>query len=181
MSIAINRDAEPTAGSGSGVGVVAVGGIAPVAVDAATAATVPVQRYASSSAAQSQSYQYTLPVDAVSFPGLPTDLATNTTAVLDLGGAFIRAPAALAAAHAAAFMPPAVLQPVLDDGTALYVVDCATAAPDFRITVGGAAFVVAATDQVVRLPAAGTDALCVSAMQPGAPGDVLVLCVPFDL
>ncbi|KAF8149212.1 aspartic peptidase domain-containing protein [Mycena galopus ATCC 62051] len=173
VSIALNRE---TNTSDLGIGVLSLGGIAPVAVEANTSVTVPIQQYSTipvaSNASAGQSVWYTLKVESYTFQGgagLVTGTPNNNETILDLGSAFNIVPTDVAAAYAATFKPPALIKSVLLTGLELVPRDHRQ--QDIHID---------AQDQIVH---AGTDdlgnELCVTGTQGGGTSDTPILGDPF--
>ncbi|KAF7317669.1 Acid protease [Mycena kentingensis (nom. inval.)] len=153
FSLSLNRGGS-TKGSQPNLGFLAFGGIAPVPVDKTTV-TLPVERTGS------DYWFYTIDVDAYVFSGSDK---TKSRAILDSGTTLNYLPSRMAAAYNALFVPRAQL----DKESGIYVVDCASAAPEFSVVLGGKRFVVDVRDQVVY---AGSDEngeeVCISGTQDG--------------
>ncbi|KAF7345601.1 Acid protease [Mycena venus] len=172
FSVALNRGTfkqEENDTFDANLGFLSFGGIAPVPVAAHTSVTVPIQGYTTTTVLPSNAptaafFWYTVDVQSYTFPGstgLPT--ASNNT-ILDTGTTLNKVPAPVAAAFAAAFVPPAAFN--ADFG--LYLVDCNATAPEFRVTIGGTTFTIDTRDQIWP---AGFDAegnlLCATGTQDG--------------
>ncbi|KAJ7436815.1 acid protease [Mycena latifolia] len=143
------------------LGFLSFGGIAPVPV-VNTSVTVPIQGYsiANSSVTSSATPSdcpgaeflfYTIDIESYTFPGSTGLATTSNNTILDTGTALNVVPADVAAAYAAAFNPPAILTPVPNSTTELYVVDCKAEVPEFLVTIGGTTFSIDARDQIVPL------------------------------
>jgi len=162
------------------LGFISFGGIAPVPVTD-TSTTVPVQGYDvttfdPSNAPTATKFFYTVDVQGYIFPGSEALLTKNNDTILDSGTTLNILPDDVAAAYAAAFVPPAVFN--ADFG--LYEVVCSAKVPPFEVVLGGEKFSIAGPDQL--LPLGETDAagnqLCITGTAPGGPavdGNIFIL------
>ncbi|KAJ7824846.1 acid protease [Mycena leptocephala] len=181
FSIALDRgsfEQEQNDNFDPNLGFLSFGGIAPVPV-LKNSVTVPIQGFATTTQTGglpgSNLFFYTVDVDSYTFPGSDKVVTANNNTVLDTGTTVNFFPSPVAAAYAAQFSPPAVVDP----DTGLYTVACNATVPDFAVTIGGKRFPIDKRDQI--LPT-GTDAnnntVCITGTQDGGPdqpGTVFIL------
>ncbi|KAJ7232458.1 aspartic peptidase domain-containing protein [Mycena haematopus] len=133
FSVSLDR---PTLDNDRKVGLLALGGIAPVPV-LDIAVTVPLQRWARnaagvvvpSNAADAKFEWYSILVDAYTFPGSDALVTASNSTILDSGTTLNWVPSEVAAAFNAHFVPPATL----DEDSRMYLVDCNATAPPFHV------------------------------------------------
>ncbi|KAJ7234054.1 aspartic peptidase domain-containing protein [Mycena haematopus] len=128
----------PTLENDRKVGLLALGGIAPVPV-LDIAVTVPVQRWAPnaagvfvpSNAPDAKFEWYTIHIDAYTFPGSDALVTASNNTLLDSGTTLNWVTSKVAAAFNALFVPPATL----DEESGMYLVDCDATAPVFTVVI----------------------------------------------
>ncbi|KAJ7441670.1 acid protease [Mycena galericulata] len=181
FSIALDRgsfEQEKNDNFDPNLGFLSFGGIAPVPV-LKNSVTVPIQGFSTTTTQSdlpgSNLFFYTVDVDSYIFPGSDKVVTANNSTVLDTGTTVNVVPSPVAAAYAAQFSPPAVVDP----NTGLYTIACNATVPDFAVTIGGKTFPIDKRDQI--LPT-GTDAnnstICITGTQDGGPdqaGAVFIL------
>ncbi|KAJ7348652.1 acid protease [Mycena albidolilacea] len=158
------------------LGFLAFGGIAPVPV-LKNSVTVPIQGFSTTQTVLpgSNLFFYTVDVDSYTFPGSDKVVTTNNNTVLDTGTTVNFFPSPVAAAYAAKFSPPAVVDP----DTGLYTIACNATVPDFAVTIGGKSFSIHKRDQI--LPTGkdvNNNTVCITGTQDGGAdqgGNVFIL------
>jgi hypothetical protein len=160
------------------LGFLAFGGIAPVPV-LENSVTAPIQGFSTTQTVLpgSNLFFYTVDVDSYTFPGSDKVVTANNNTVLDTGTTVNFFPSPVAAAYAAKFSPPAVVNP----DTGLYTIACNATVPDFAVTIGGKSFSIDKRDQILPTGKdANNNTVCITGTQDGGAdqgGNVFILCV----
>ncbi|KAJ7789177.1 acid protease, partial [Mycena olivaceomarginata] len=122
-----------------------------------------------------QTVFYTVDVDSYTFPGSDKVVTANNNTVLDTGTTVNFFPSPVAAAYAAKFSPPAVVNP----DTGLYTIACNATVPDFAVTIGGKSFSIDKRDQILPTGKdANNNTVCITGTQDGGAdqgGNVFIL------
>ncbi|KAJ6526493.1 acid protease [Mycena vulgaris] len=162
------------------LGFLSFGGIAPVPV-LENSVTVPIQGFSTMTTRNglpgSNLFFYTVEVDSYTFPGSDKVVTANNNTVLDTGTTVNFFPSPVAAAYAAQFSPPAMVDPK----SGLYTIACNAIVPDFAVTIGGKTFPIDKRDQILPTGKdANNNTVCITGTQDGGAdqaGTVFIFCV----